>query len=277
MPTVALRRAFTTGTAIGAVLAVTVAGSAWPCTPEQYMSAEERASGQYDFSSPDYAQDWGGAPHTHDAPAPAAQPEPAPPASAGAPQPASNGAQQRTTGRAPVERRDATRTASRAQRSATAQAPTAAPATPPPSPVQPAAVQPQHTAHPAAPAAPPRRRSTPRPRRETTAAKRPAAPTGHPAVRESQTPAASPAPVIERVRPATLPVRRDDAPLLALTLLLGLGLAAAIWRRRSGERSTVRPPDGLLAFDDAAIEAELQQLLADERARTQRERVTPPL
>lgn len=243
------------------------------------MSAEERASGQYDFSSPGYAQDWGGAPHTHDAPAPAAQPEPAPPASApasaGTPRPASNGSKQRTTGHATAERRAATRTASRAQRSPTAQAPTAAPATPPPSPVQPVAAPPQHTAHPAAPAAPPRRRSTPRPRRETAAAKRPAASIGHPAVRENQTPAAA---VAERARPATLPVRRDDAPLLVLTLLLsGLGLAAAIWRRRSGTPSAVTPPDDLLAFDDAAIEAELQQLLADERARTQRERVTPPV
>ena len=89
----------------------------------------------------------------------------------------------------------------------------------------------------------------------------------------------SPAPAAElQPRPATAPAAQDRTPVLgllfgALAALLGVVLAVARWRRRPPAAPVVAPPSPA-GPGDLALEAELQELLAEEgAARVARERL----
>jgi len=83
-----------------------VPATAAACTQEEYLTPEELASGKYDNTPPDYAKDWGSAPHDHGTgAAPAGDASPAP-QNEGAPAPAPES--DATPAPAPAAKSDAT-------------------------------------------------------------------------------------------------------------------------------------------------------------------------
>lgn len=273
---------------IGAALSVPVA--AYACTPDEYLTPEERASGLYDTGPSEWGGDADGASHTAPAPAeptvapappsattgPApgdatgAQPQPgvAPTAPAGSPAPA-----------APKETLRAKDAEPRAkQRERPAQRGTPAPRQAPAA----AIVAPSAAAAPVAPAA----AVAANPGRTTIAATEREAPKRRPARSPRPAPVRTTvAPVSERVtgRPAA-PVRvaaaesTESSRLLigvaaAFGVLLVMGCALVVLRRRRGPADTAAslavagPSPRTSGAADAMVEAELQEIIAEERAR----------
>jgi hypothetical protein len=247
------------GTVVGGVLAAVVAGSAWACTPDEYMTAEQRASGQVDMTPPAYETDWApGTAHTHAPAGTAAGPAPAPapadgpveaqkPDVAAAKQPAPAGTRVRQVEPA---------------RPAAPRVTTPAPASATSAPIPVATV----VAAPVTgtPRAEPRLAARPRPkvtRRVSVSA--------HPPVREAQRPSAwTPAALASLAATSSDARASGDAdPLLLLALLGGIaGLAiAAITLRRRGPQARATHPLG-----EDEMEAALQELLAEEHAQRSR-------
>lgn len=293
----------------GCALALALAGTASACTPQDYLTPEELASGQYDTTPPAYEAGWDAAAHTHGAPQASQAPSPAPASrpTASAPEPAAAPKKRTPAGASTAPASSQTTTPESVKPSATEPERARSPSSPntgsrPPVARAPAATVTSapaadvHAAPPrppamAAPQAPPRvraaarssgkQRVTPGKRRRSPAQsgsrtrQKPQAGSREPALGRWEPPSARrPA-----ARPAALastsgrPGPRKDgswspAVLAALGGLTALLLTAAARRRRRPGGAPVAAERPRPAPDhDAAIEAELQELIALEAAR----------
>lgn len=277
VPTVVARRV-ASGLLLALALSAATAAPAAACTQDEYLTEEQRQSGQYDSRPSEWETQWGGGgPHTHSgAPAPTEQPAPGAAPSAGAPAGAGStevvGAPAASSGSAPARTRSVERR--RAPARSARPKPDAAPA-----PVAP--VTSEQTAIPAPkPAvrhAHPLAAVTPAPVRAARAgaSKRPRTAARHPRNgKEPRRPSigarsAGPAVAHPTVVAAPASDGASDLPLGALLAAVALvaGGALLLRRRRPPEAPVVAAPAASLDYDDAAVEAELQEMLAEERAR----------
>lgn len=267
--------------AVGVACALAVPVGAAACTPDEYLTAEERNSGLYDTTPPDYYAG-SDAPHTHGdttAPAPAEAGDPAAPAPpvagavepAAAPPPPAGGTGTEPKKRATKARPDRQRVRTPAPAAQRPAVPAPAPAPAAPAVTAPSTAPVVSAAPPAAsPRATPRRAQTSRPSRRAGTGARAQVPARWSITRASG-PRLAPqtAPEIVAARPAAS--RGTDGiallPLAALAaLLVAMGALLLLRRRRP-----IRPARVLEATPLAdAIEAELQELLAEEHARRER-------
>ena len=280
MPDVVARR-LGLGFVLALVLSVAAAAPAGACTQEEYLTEEQRQSGQYDSRPSEWETQWGGGgPHTHgDASAPAAQsaPDPAPaeiaPGDAGNTEraPAAETNDETTPARKrSLEGRPAPAAADPRRKRDVAPAP-AIPVTPEQTavaavtsdarPAPPAEASAPTSVRAARAAASSRPRTSPRQRQGGKSLR--AVPTGRrlgAAAAERTAPIAAPTPAGGDGSVLPLPA------LLAAVALLAAG-AALVRRRRPPSLPAVVPPSAPLDPRDAAIEAELQEIVAEERAR----------
>lgn len=278
--------------ALALALGATIAAPAAACTQEEYLTEEQRQSGQYDSRPSEWETQWGGGgPHTHgETSAPTARPAPdaAPVENA----PADGG----TRARAPAPEASSGNTA--AWKRSVERRP--APAPPSPhrnrdvAPAPPVPVSPQQTAvagaAPRAISAPSPATAAPTPMRAARAgaSNRPRVAQGGkmrraPASRRIAAPAAErPAPVVAPA-PAAAAGRLPDPllpALLAAVVLLAAGTLLVLRRRPPSAGAVVTAAavvdraDAAVDRADAAVEAELQEILAEERARRE---LAPPV
>jgi hypothetical protein len=277
-------RGFGLGTIAGCVLALTVSGTAWACPAETYMTPEQLASGLYDTTPPPWDTGSGGAPATDPA-APSAPTGDTPPApasvdslaaapkvTASKPQAGRSVGGDKPAGATASPKRASKPTAASpdpapvalAPKNAQTQAPQSA-RTQAPQPATPAAVEPK------AQPSPRQRSASARKARRTPIKSTRFVPTQMARMAE---PAGR---VLEPPRPtatgehATAPGNRTPWTFVAMLLvgLTGIAGVAAVLRRRGGPAAPVaiagpiNPPD-----HDAELEAALQEMVSEERART---------
>lgn len=247
--------------------ALVVPSASWACTQEEYLTDEQRASGKYDNSTPEYERAWGsGEPHSHGGeatspaePPAAQQPAPEPPSATTQPALERDAAEPAPVKRAPAERGQGVRPAPSPPVAAPSEpAPTA---TAPPVPSGGAAETAQQVATMPI-AAPAHEAADPRRGRGKPARPKP-----------SRTPAiVQPERVTDAARVSgTVAVEHGQFASSSWILVLGvaalalLGLGGAAAARRRPPLSPKPDPD--VETLDAAVEAELQEIIAEERAR----------